>query len=75
MHVDAAQGPSGLLQVPRESGCSSLGHAGACCLFFSEARADPAVSRGVFFLSSDDKISLLVSPFRGSMGLLLMGSC
>lgn len=66
MYVGAAQGASGLLRVPRESGCCSLGHAGTCCLFFSEARAGPAVSRGVFFLSSDAKISLLShSPFGG----------
>lgn len=82
MHVDAAQGPSGLLQIPRESGCCSLGHAGAWWLFFSEARADPAVPCGVFFLSSDAKISLLAhSSFQGVHGtpadgqLLLAQGC
>lgn len=76
MRVGAAQGASACSESQGESGCCSLGHAGTCCLFSSEARAGPAVSHGVFFLSSDAKISLLArSPFGGSMGPLLMGSC
>lgn len=66
MHVGAAQGASGLLRVPRESGRCLLGHAGTCCLFFPEARADPAVSHALFLTSSDAKISLLAhSPIWG----------
>lgn len=71
-----------VLQACSEFQGSSLGHAGTCCLFFSEARADPALFCGVFFLSSDAKISLLAhSPFGGVHGtpadgqLLLAQGC